>query len=60
MVDKNCETFVLNYGDIEVLNPPSRVNSDLFLSDFSYPIDLVRLLHVKKDEEGEVPETNPE
>ena len=57
---ENCETFFLNYGDIEVLSPPSKVKGDLFLKDFSYPIDLVRLLQVMKDEEGEDPEINTE
>ena len=47
---KEKETFFLNFGDISVSNPPSKVQGDLFTHYFSNPLDIVRLNQVMKDE----------
>ncbi|TYK28792.1 pseudouridylate synthase 7-like protein isoform X1 [Cucumis melo var. makuwa] len=60
IADENRGTFFLNYGDIEVLCPSPKVKGDLLLKDFFNPIDLIRVLQVMKDEEGEAPEIDPE
>ncbi|XP_038904899.1 uncharacterized protein LOC120091119 isoform X2 [Benincasa hispida] len=40
-------SIYLNFGDISTSNPPSKVKGDLFESDFTNPIDLIRLNEVK-------------
>ena len=40
----------MNFGDISVSNPPTKVQVDLFTHNFSNPLDIVRLSQVMKDE----------
>ena len=35
--------FLLNFGDIELIEAPQLIKKDLLLSDFSYPIGSCRL-----------------
>lgn len=34
IADENCQTFLLNYGDIEVFSPSSKVKGDFALKGF--------------------------
>lgn len=58
--EKRGTFFFLNYGDIEVLSAPSKIKDDLLLKYLSNLFDLVHLLQVMKDEEGEAPGLDPD
>lgn len=50
--DEKKGSIFLNFGDISSITPPSKVGGDLFVCDFSNPVD-GRLNQVLKDEEIE-------
>ena len=56
--DEKRGNIFLNFGDISSVNPPSKVRGDLFVYDFSNPVDAVRLNPVLKDERVECDSLN--
>lgn len=50
IINVNRRNIFLNFGDIEVVNPPNITKGPLCISDFTNPLDLVRLNQVMKDE----------
>lgn len=50
IIDVNRRNIFLNFGDIEVMDPPNITKGPLCISDFTNPQDLVRLNQVMKDE----------
>ena len=48
--DERRGNIFLNFGDISIFNPPSKVQGNLFTHDFSNPLDIVRINQVMKDE----------
>lgn len=52
--------ILLNFGDIEIMEPRTKVHGDLLVKDFTNPIDIVRLRCVLMDEEINHNLSNPE
>lgn len=50
IIDVNKGNIFLNFGDIEIMDPPNITKGFLCLSNFTNPLDLARLNQVMKDE----------
>ena len=48
--DERKRNTFLNFGDISVFNPPSKVQGNLFTHDFSNPLDIAIINQATKDE----------
>lgn len=49
--DEKRGNIFLSFGDIEIMEAPTKVHGDLFVKDFTNPIDIVKLNCVLQDEE---------